>query len=291
MLTAEQVEARFDGIGGSEAAIVAALPDARMTRRELYHIKRKELEPSEPDPLLAWLGHAIEPIVAAWYAEQEGVKVRATTKTRRHKDLPYMIAHPDFTVTGKKKGVEVKMRVSGEGWGPPGTDQVPDDVLLQAEHYLAVTGFETWDVAALLSGREIRTYTIPRDQRIIDVLVDTQGAFMEDVKAGNPPEIDLDHATAAKLLERLHPGTDGKVMELGAGAMSWHDVISQAKVKRAEYDKAIDIAKAHLLDLMGDAAVGLLPDGGAYHRKEIHRQGYSVDATQYTTLSYKRGPK
>ncbi|MGF6641821.1 hypothetical protein [Paraburkholderia sp. MM6662-R1] len=41
-------------------------------------------------------------------------------------------------------------------------------------------------------------------------------------------------------------------------------------------------ARNHILQAMGDAAIGLLPDGSAYRRKTISRKAYTVDAVTFT---------
>ena len=201
MLTNEQIELRLAGVGGSDAGVVTGRSE-RMTARELYHVKRGELAPEAFDDngLLAWLGHQIEPVLAAWYAEEVGCKVRRPTKTHYHRDLDWMIAHPDAFAVGRKRGIEFKMRARADGWGHPGTDQVPDDVLLQCQHYLACyPRVEAWEPVALIRGTEIRRYEVPRDRGLIDTLIDVEGEFVHRMRTAQPPDLDYDHRTAVSM--------------------------------------------------------------------------------------------
>lgn len=294
MLTNEQIELRLKGVGGSEAGVVAGRSE-RMSALELYHVKRGELAPEAAEAdggLLAWLGHEVEPVLARWYEREVGCKVRRPRATRRHRELDWMLGHPDAFAVGRKRGIEFKMRARAEGWGLPGTDQVPDDVLLQCQHYLALfPRIEAWEPVALIRGTEIRRYEVPRDQGLIDALIDVEGEFVHRVATGQPPDLDYDHRTAVALQARLHPGTDGRAIELPPEALAWHEVLADAKAHISRYEKVADAAKAHLLELMGDAAIGFLPDGSAYHRKEVHRGAYQVEATSYVSFAHRRAAR
>ncbi|MFP3681675.1 hypothetical protein SB725_31820, partial [Pseudomonas sp. SIMBA_041] len=51
-------------------------------------------------------------------------------------------------------------------------------------------------------------------------------------------------------------------------------------------EKGADAAKARILHLMGEASVGLLPNGGGYTRKIIKRDGYTVDSSTYVDFRF-----
>jgi hypothetical protein len=40
--------------------------------------------------------------------------------------------------------------------------------------------------------------------------------------------------------------------------------------------------------MMGEASIGLLPNGGAYRRKIIDRKGYSVDPVKYVDFRFSK---
>lgn len=298
MLTREQIEARFDGIGGSEAASAAGLPDAYYTARELYHLKRREIEPREEHPLLAFLGNAIEAPLAQWYAQETGRRLRNVHKTRYHRDLPWMLAHADRVAVGEQKknrrGLEIKMRAHTDGWGPAGTDQVPDPVMLQVQQYMEVYNYPLWDVIALFRGADVRTYTVPRDRTLADRVIDVEGEFWTRVQIGDPPDHDYEHRATNALIDKLHPATDGRVIELPAELLAWHDVLEDARTQIAMYDKAKDAAKNRIKHAMLDAAVGMFPDGSSYRRSERSRTYHNAQGeqrTHYMALSFHRPPK
>lgn len=46
-------------------------------------------------------------------------------------------------------------------------------------------------------------------------------------------------------------------------------------------DTTARVARAHILEAMGSAAVGAFDDGTCYRRKEIERAGYEVQSSRY----------
>ena len=63
--------------------------------------------------------------------------------------------------------------------------------------------------------------------------------------------------------------------------LAWHDVLQEAKERYSHYGKIIEGAKAHIQMEMGNAVVGMLPDGRCYRRKVIKKNAYTVEPTQY----------
>lgn len=293
MLTQEQIEARAGAVGGSDQAIlIGASP--WMTAAELYYLKRGELERDPGDPLLSWLGHQVEPILAQWYELETGWRCRNPGGTVRHRDVDWMIAHPDRLPvvprgSGDRRGLELKMRVQATGWGPSGSDEIPDDVMLQVQHYMEVTRRPVWDVVAWLLGPcDVRHYTIPRDRSIGDQLVATSGSFMARVRTGRPPPIDYSHATALGLVQQLNPETSTRTVRLPDEAQHWHEVLVAARAERDRLDTVADACRARIEHMMGDAALAFLPDGSSYDRKLRSRGGFTVEPSTYWALNHRK---
>lgn len=271
-LSAEQHEARAQGIGGSEAPIIVGVSE-RMTALELWLLKRGEFEQvDDPDDVLAWLGHQAEPILARWYTQRTGHKVRRCNRTLYHPDHDWMLGHIDRDVVGQPGMLEFKMRVHATGWGPDDSDEIPDDVRVQVQHYLAVTGYDWCDVVVLIGGREFRCYRIERDAGVISALIDAEQEFWLGVQLGTPPELDHEHATAVGLMKAMYPDSNGQVIELGADEAFWAQAMVAAEAKVSEWSRVRDTARAHLLEQLGEAAIGLLP-GSATIRRRVYASG------------------
>lgn len=194
-LTAEQIAERNTGIGGSDAA--AACGVSRFTTPyQLYLEKRGEAEPFEGNEATLW-GDLLEPHVRQQHAERTGRVVRLPTRTLRHPEHTFMICHPDG-VTDCGRLYEGKATTISTGWGEPGTDEVPDDYLLQVQHNMLVTGdaigkrIEVADVAVLIAdyGWKWQGYEVPADRELQEMIVEEERAFWRRVERGEPPPME-----------------------------------------------------------------------------------------------------
>jgi len=284
------LEQRRTGVGGSDAA--AALGQSpHMTALELYHIKLgTPLAPRDMDEERTEFGQLMESVVAAQYARRFEVKLRRRNSIVRHPKYPWMIANVDRLIEGRKRGVEIK-NVDGIAfkfgeWGEPGSDQVPTAYLLQVAHYMATLDYPEWDLAACVGGNKLVVYHLVRDLELEEMLIEGEHQFWQHVEKREPPELDFNHATAIPFMKRLYSGTDGTTVYLPAEAEAMHhcrmDFDEQEKLMKA----GSDAARARLLQMMGNASVGLLPNGGGYVRKIIERKEYTVEASKYIDFRY-----
>lgn len=297
MLTAEQLHEHNSGIGGTDASVIAGCNPYK-SERELYHEKRGEIAVEDiSDKDAVYWGNVLEDTVAQEYARRTGTKVRRVNRTLKHPDHGFIIGHIDRDITKTDKALECKTAgayISKSDWGPNGTDQVPEHYLIQCQHYMGLMPkVNVMDLAVLIGGRDFRIYVIPRDQGLIDSLFSLEAAFWDRVKSANEPDFDFNHATTKELILKLYPGTNGEVFTLPEDAQQWHEVLVSAKASVKNYTGVIDGAKAHLLSLMGNAAVGLMPDmnGAGFTRKVIKKKGFSVDPTEYIDFRFSKSPK
>lgn len=189
MLTAEQLETRRQGIGGSDAAAAVGLHPYK-TMLELYLEKTGDLQPPDlSDNERVHFGNVLEEVVAQEYSRRTGKRVIRRNATITHKQHPFMLAHVDRLVVGESRILECKTadRYTQHLWGEEGTDQVPDHYMIQCLHYMAVLDRDACDLAVLIGGNEFRTYTINRDHDLEQQLIDQEAAFWRRVELGNPP--------------------------------------------------------------------------------------------------------
>lgn len=277
------LQARASGIGGSDVATLLGVNPYK-TRLDLYLEKRGEIAP-KPDNSLTKAGRAMEEVIAAMVAEREGVKLRRVNRTLRHPKHDFLIAHVDRDFVGQEKGLEIK-NVSPRMaplWGRDGeADAVAEYYIPQPHHYMLVMGYPAFDVAAYFGGDDLRVYPMERDPEMDDLIIETAHEFWtKHVLAGVPPEPEFAHPTTAGLFKRIYPGTNGETIEADEMIRAWAKVAQDAAEKAAEYSKAAEAAKNHLLAYMGDAAILKLDGDRIFRRREVTRKAYAVDATTY----------
>lgn len=181
----EWLNERRSGIGGSDAAAVLGLSKWK-TPLQVYLDKRGEA-PEIPDNEAMLWGRALEPVIRQQYAERTGRAVLMPDGILRHPAHSFMLANLDG-MTEDRRVVEIKTARTAQAWGEPGSDEVPQDYLLQVQHYMAVTGFEVADIAVLIGGSDFRLYEVPADRELQEMLIDAEDAFWRNVEQGIPPE-------------------------------------------------------------------------------------------------------
>jgi predicted phage-related endonuclease len=270
MLTEEQAALHSSHIGGSDAATACGL-SPWLSARELYYIFRGEMEREPIDPINAFLGHQLEPMVVQWYIEQTSNPVRHYNRTKHSKRFPWAIAHPDRVLVGYRGGLECKTAATPEGWGA-GWDErdatIPDHIQCQVAHYMEVFDYDFWDVAVFfMVSREFRRYRIERDEVLGRDLMNAESTFMEHVEKGEPPAWDYNHPTTLELLKAIYPGTNGKAVDLTQSTLDWWNVMADARQQRRNYDQVVQGAKAHIVATMEEHALGYCPDGTTITQK------------------------
>lgn len=141
------------------------------------------------------LGEPMETVLKPFVEERLGRELRRDRREFLHSDIP-LIGHVDYrasALNGEPRPV-VDMKTS-LGWGAAGRfgdasmDDVDDDVLLQMEGYLLLTGAQTAYVAALVPGPELKIYTIQADPDLHEMIVQGVAAFWHCVKTDTPPSL------------------------------------------------------------------------------------------------------
>ena len=273
MISSEQREERKNGVGASDSPIIAGY-SSYMSSYELYLMKRGEVVPEDAGDF-AMVGNIIEDAIAKIYSTQRTVQTRKSNQTIYHPDHDFIFCHLDRTIPegwGYPPGtpLEIKNTSQSKEWGveEDGPEGVPIAHNIQVQHQMACTGKDVAVIAVLLWGNTLKVYNIPRDNELIDMIMHLNVKFWECVTTGTPPEISYEHSTILDLLRKLYPGTNGKRFDLPGSIESWHNVLMEARSHRKRYQAIIDNSKAHIIQEMGEYAVGMLPDGTGYTRSE-----------------------
>lgn len=297
-LSREQwLEARRSGIGASEAAAVCGISAGwGATALEVY-LDKKGLLPAEKMNVAMRLGIALEPTVAELYTEATGRKLIIPPPLQKHPDTPWIMANPDrYTESGPDQR-NVQLKTTAErtpAWGAEGTDEVPEYYICQVQHEMYVTGLRVTDLAVLfLRSKEFAIYTIPYNEEFISRMVEIETDFWQNnVLAGVPPEPDYSHPSTLGLIKTMYPGiTDGKALEVAPEnveeIVKTIEMLEAAKEQAKTAKTAIDEHKAFLLGLMEDAAIMTVGDRYTLTRKGVHKNEYTVKASDYIDFRIK----
>jgi putative phage-type endonuclease len=227
---------RRKGIGGSDAAAALGLNRWKSPLR-LYLEKIGEIE-SNVDTEAAYWGNILEDIVAKEFEKRTGKKTQRVNAILIHPDHEWMIANIDRKVVGESAILECKTTSTWnkDEWKD---DEIPQEYIIQLQHYLAVTGYEKAYIAVLIGGNKFVWKELGRDEELINMIIEGEQRFWEMVGNRTPPELDGSQDANA-ILEYLYPkAEEGTSIELPAYESLVDEIVSLNKqIKQLEELKA-----------------------------------------------------
>lgn len=293
-LTREQwLTKRREGIGASDAAAVCGLTPWA-TPLHVYLDKTSQL-PVEPMTMAQKMGLLLEPVVDGLYCDRFKCETYQPDPLMKHPDHPWMMANLDRAV--KEPRINVQLKTAGfitDDWGQDGTDEVPEQYLVQVQQEMAVGSFDMTHLAVLfLSNREFRVYEIPYNADVVADLIEIEREFWtQHVEAMNPPGPDWDHPRTPDLIQRLYGVEEGLTLTLNGEqqkeALQLIADMEEWKTQVKNTEGRIKEAKARLLYLMQEAELMDVGGGVMCTRKSVTRKPYSVGEKTYIDFRVKR---
>lgn len=269
----EWEKTRMQGIGGSDAGTILGM-NRWKSPWQLWLEKTGQAEPEDlSDNEYVYWGTKQEPLVAEAFEERTGKKVRRCG-TLRSRMYPWMLANVDRMVIGEEAGLEIKTAntFAGKEWVD---DEIPDGYYIQCLHYMAVTGYAKWYIAALIGGNHMVVKEIPRNEENIRILIQKEKEFWNCVSTQTPPPVDGSESCAEALKEKFHYEA-GLSIELPAEAENCIREIEESKeVIDAEKERQ-QLAKNRLMLMMGDAEVGTIGDHRVTWKEQAGRESLSL---------------
>lgn len=257
-ITPAQREARKQYIGASDVPTIFGYNRFK-SAYDLWLEKTGQLAGEEETSEAAEMGNLLEPAIASMAERRLGCKLVKPTGTYVAEN-GIMIANIDRQVEKAAKGkppVELKSTCIPEGWGEPGSDQVPDAVLFQVQAQMLCSETEVAHVARLLSrfGFQLEVYTVRRHETLIGLIEDGVSDFwVNHVLAGVPPPDSvpsLDVISRRIRVSGKHTTVDAKLAA----------AFNALRTKRLQIEKEEESAKAALIAALGDAESA---DAGAF---------------------------
>lgn len=249
----EWVAERRSGIGGSDIGKILGVSKFGGPM-DVYLEKRGMTAPLIESEAMTW-GKLLEEPVAHEYALRSGRKVRRAAGFIRRPGYEWAFANVDRwsdKAGTPRRVLEVKTAgaFAASDFGEEETDQVPPDYLTQVMWYLAVTGKDTADLAALIGGQRLRRYTIERDDDLIDGMFVIAEKFHRDTEQGIAPDIDGSDGSALYLASKYKDTGTERTMDDALAMLATQYAALKADVKAREAE--IDLVGNRIRDLMGN---------------------------------------
>jgi putative phage-type endonuclease len=244
-ITEKQLAARDSGLGSSEIAAILGR-DPWRTAWDVWAVKTGRADSAPANDAMR-IGTAFERVLLDLASEELGRKIVAPTSTFVR---GVMRANIDGMLDRFAKGgeiVEAKTTSVTDGWGPAGSNEVPERVALQVQFQMLCAESSVAHVAKLSAafGFSFALYRIERDEDVCaEIEARCEEWWARHVIEGKEP----DAAPSPDVLARVR--RDAKKVDIDA------TLIARERIARDELAAAeakYEAAKSAVLHAMGDA--------------------------------------
>jgi putative phage-type endonuclease len=278
LLQHDWLTARAERIGASDAPIICGISTFE-SPFTLFHKKRatlQALENAEEFQERMYWGKMLEPAIVGRFAEvtkrlTQIVSPPGLVRTDVWRQDPRIVATLDgVTLTDDQVPVPLEVKNVSAFFADEWSEAAPLYYQVQVQHQMMVTGTETGYIAALIGGNKFRWGVVRRDQAFIDLMLARELAFLDNLRANVPPEIDGSDATK-ELLAALYPKDHGHFSQLPSEAIDWDADMTAGKALESKGKEMTALAHNRFRAAMQDATVGVLPNGIQYTLKQQTR--------------------
>jgi len=255
--------ARRSGISGTDIAALSGLNPYRRIY-DVFLSKLGLMDDNIDNPYMR-RGRRMEPILVEDYEDMTGYRT-ARIGLLRHPEHEIVLGSPDRLVVDENgdilHGLEVKTANARQApfWGPPETDIIPDQYLLQCQWYMLASDIKRWDVIVSIGGELPQIYHIEHNEELCEKLLDIAEQFWNNhVITKEPPSVD-ESESAAKMLAKLFHKADLDLIEAGQeeGNLALALVVKKEELKKLEEE--MRLLENKLKEKIGDHE-GLKGDG------------------------------
>lgn len=252
----EWLDLRKSGIGGSDASIVCGI-NRYKSPVELWMEKTSRLPNQEAGESAYW-GTTLEPLVREEFSKRTGIEVRLEKNILQSEEFPFMQANLDGVCYDPELGECIfEAKTASAYKASEWENSIPDEYMLQIQHYMAVTEFKAAYIAVLIGGNTFRWKKVERDEEIIAALVKLEKDFWECVEKDVPPQLDGSDASAAFLAEKFSESKNSSV-ELPENAAELIEKYNSASEKIKALTEEKQLAENLLKEMLGENEVGVI---------------------------------
>jgi putative phage-type endonuclease len=222
-LLTKSVENRTRGIGGSDVASIFGLnkwkPLPLLWLEKTGKLPKAESASADPE-WMEW-GNYLEEPIAKVYAKRTGRKLRRPGHTIAHPEFSFMMGNPDRFQKDKQRAgdprgvLEIKCAMFGKlrEWSAGG---VPAPYYLQLQHYLAITELAWGSFAVLFGGNRLVEFDVPRDEKLIELMIEKEREFWSYVTRNQAPPMELGAEWNQQLVNFFPKPTERETLQLSA---------------------------------------------------------------------------
>jgi putative phage-type endonuclease len=253
MITEEIRVERQNYIGGSDIGIILGLSNFKTPYQLFLEKKGVFIQNTEESPNQYW-GNLLEPTIRKEFEKKNFVSIEYPIDTKQHTLYPFLKGNLDGFIPEWNSVFEVKTASSfmKDKWGEPGTDQIPQDYLVQVAFYCALTNADFAHIAVLIGGSDYREYKYTRNHNLEENIIKAACEFWNNLQTDIPPlPINIDD------LKLRWPNSTPHKVKIISEDIIYHDLhcFKNTKERQKELSTIEDSYKFRLMEYMQDSEV------------------------------------
>ena len=255
----EWLDWRKKGIGGSDVSVVCGI-NQYQSPVELWMEKTNQLPHQEAGEAAYW-GTQLEALVRSEFTKRTGLEVMPVKQLLQSEEHPFMLANLDGVCEHPIYGscifeAKTASAYKAENWN----DRIPDEYMLQIQHYMAVTGYQGTYIAVLIGGNTFKWKFVERDEELIAMLIRLEGDFWNHVQTMTPPPLDGSEASAKFLSERFPDSVPSSRIDLPKDANALIVQYDNACEELKRLTERKQEAENQLKQMLGENETGVAGD-------------------------------
>lgn len=256
----EWLEQRTRGLGGSDAAAAIGLSRWKSPFR-LFLEKTGQIDRPEANERMQ-IGLEVEEAIFQMVRkrlEPEGLNLTHNNEFFVSEEYPWMLGNIDGDIYDPENDsfgvLEIKF-VSPYGREEWTGEDIPQEYLIQLQHYFVVTE-RTWGIMAALIGNErLIIKRVEKDEELCQMMIEKEREFWEENVLKNiPPEVDGSSDTE-EILNSLYPSAKNESIVLSPNADQIIEELQDLKAKAKELDSEITERENILKQMLGENEAG-----------------------------------
>lgn len=252
----EWLEFRKTGIGGSDASVVCGI-NRYKSPVELW-MEKTGRQPHQEAGESAYWGTQLESIVREEFTKRTEIKIDLCKQLLQSEKFPFMQANLDGVCHDPNYGdcifeAKTASAFKMSEW----ENSIPDEYMLQIQHYMAVTGFKAAYIAVLIGGNTFRWQLVERDEELITMLIRLESEFWKCVENDTPPQLDGSDASAKFLADKFVECKKAQI-NLPSEAEKLIEQYSEACEKLTELTEQKQLAENKLKEMLGNNETGIV---------------------------------
>ena len=247
------------GIGGSDSSVVCGI-NRYKSPVELWMEKTGQWPNQEAGEAAYW-GQQLESLVRDEFTKRTGIEVTLVKQILQSEAHPFMLANLDGICEHPNYGTCVfEAKTASTFKSGEWDDAIPDEYVLQVQHYLAVTGYRGAFIAVLIGGNQFKWKFIERDEELIAMLIELETDFWGHVQSNVPPALDCSEACAKFISERFPDSVPQSKLELPEEAAPLIEQYNLACEEVEKHTEKKQEAENLLKQLLGENEAGTVKD-------------------------------